>query len=278
VKFFLFILLISNALSAHFVTCNLRCQLANQMFEIAATVAYGLDHNLTPVFPNIDKAVGGQDNLKYVFPSIDTSNPNVRFKKIKEQKEHIYLPLKYIEESNICLSGYFQSEKYFVHHQDTIRKLFAPSDEIKKYIQDNWGNYLQTNCVAMHVRTFHKDSARWQPEKRFEGGLNYFKDYFKRAINCFPSNYTIFVFSDDIAWCKKNLPINQSRFIIVENNPRHIDLFLMSSCKHQIISPDSSFSWWAAWLNDNPNKQVITPKISFCRDELDFIPESWKKI
>ena len=73
-------------------------------------------------------------------------------------------------------------------------------------------------------------------------------------------NAEFFIFSDDIDWCKKHLSF--------KSNPNYIDdkynledyheLILMKYCKHNIIS-NSSFSWWGAWLNENPNKIVIYP-------------------
>ena len=53
------------------------------------------------------------------------------------------------------------------------------------------------------------------------------------------------------------------------------DLFLMSHCKH-IIMANSSFSWWAAWLNQNENKIVICPELGMWSG--DFYPEKWNKI
>ena len=67
----------------------------------------------------------------------------------------------------------------------------------------------------------------------------------------------------------------------VEGHSEVEDLWLMSLCKHNIIA-NSSFSWWGAWLNNNPNKKVIAPKKWFGDhvnlNTSDLLPESWIKI
>ena len=64
------------------------------------------------------------------------------------------------------------------------------------------------------------------------------------------------IFSDDIKWCKNNFI--GDKFTFIEGEKDYIDLWLMSLCNHNIIA-NSSFSWWGAWLNQNPNKKVIAP-------------------
>lgn len=66
--------------------------------------------------------------------------------------------------------------------------------------------------------------------------------------------------------------------LVINNLSDHAtveDLFLMSKCRHQIIA-NSSYSWWAAWLNTNHNKVVICPEVKSWED--DFYPENWIRI
>ena len=89
-----------------------------------------------------------------------------------------------------------------------------------------------------------------------------------------------FVFSDDIHWTKETLQINGAEFVDwnkAENS--YWDMFLMSKCKHNIIA-NSSFSWWAAWLNNNKIKLVLTPQnwMPHFFGTRDLIPKTWIKI
>ena len=78
-------------------------------------------------------------------------------------------------------------------------------------------------------------------------------------------------FSDDINWVKENLPLERAIYIDWNKGlDSWQDMALMSMCKHNIIA-NSTFSWWGAWLNNNPNKIVISPDWS----GTDMIPDSW---
>lgn len=140
------------------------------------------------------------------------------------------------------------------------------SDEIRK-----------TNSVSLHIR--RGDYITSKITNKFHGTccLGYYKKAMK-LINKKVKNPKYFVFSDDIYWVKKNLEIKNA-FYVDDNvgDKSYIDMQLMSMCKHNIIA-NSSFSWWAAWLNNNPNKIVIAPKKWFNdpgMDTTDLISEEW---
>ena len=95
-------------------------------------------------------------------------------------------------------------------------------------------------------------------------------------------NPYFFIFSNDIEWCQENIKLENSYYVdwnTGENSYK--DMQLMSLCKHNII-PNSTFSWWGAWLNKNPNKIVIAPEKWFneCSNinDLGIVPEKWVKI
>jgi hypothetical protein len=89
----------------------------------------------------------------------------------------------------------------------------------------------------------------------------------------------IFVFSDDITWCRNNLGFKN--MIFVEGNVDIEDLWLMSLCEKNIIV-NSSFSWWGAYLNTSKDKVVIAPSNWFGPsaglNSSDIIPDEWNKI
>ena len=107
--------------------------------------------------------------------------------------------------------------------------------------------------------------------------------YYIDAISIIKSsilNPTFYIFSDDIKWAKQNIIVEAS-LIFVEENEDYEDLELMSACKHQIIA-NSSFSWWAAYLNSDKNKIVVSPKNWVVSDNINKYIEiqlpAWQKI
>jgi hypothetical protein len=185
---------------------------------------------------------------------------------------------------NIYLQGYFQCEKYFNEYKDFIRKEFeilkVPSISNKALILDINSN---TNTVSLHIRRgnyVHNPSVN-----KVHGVLNI--EYYNDAIRYLEARLgtlKVYIFSDDISWAKANLKFKQSSFYVDLNdeNTNYEDLRLMSLCKHNVIA-NSSFSWWGAWLNQNPNKIVVAPKQWFAdpiknEEAKDIVPESWIKL
>ena len=112
------------------------------------------------------------------------------------------------------------------------------------------------------------------------------EEYYKKAISYMEEKKVkidkIYIFSDDISWCEKNLKFNyNTQFVGEELSGEKAEghLYLMSNCKNFII-PNSTFSWWGAWLSRNKNKVVIAPKqwfgIKFVK--WDIIPGEWVQL
>ena len=88
-----------------------------------------------------------------------------------------------------------------------------------------------------------------------------------------------YIFSDDMDWVKNNISISNALYIDWNKSENSWqDMYLMSQCKHNIIA-NSTFSWWGAWLNQNPNKLIIAPKKFLNTIETpDLIPSDWIKL
>ncbi len=105
-------------------------------------------------------------------------------------------------------------------------------------------------------------------------------DYYDAAIAYIKKNIPnpeLFVFSDDIAWVQENFKTDIPMMIVPSDIKDYEAGRLMSLCRHNIIA-NSTFSWWAAWLNTNEKKIVIAPKKWFndpSRDTKEFLPSSW---
>lgn len=137
------------------------------------------------------------------------------------------------------------------------------------------------NAVSLHIR--RGDYISNATTNTIHGTCNL--DYYKRAVEYIKKNSVspiFFIFSDDIDWVKDNLHLNEKHYYIDWNNAdtNYEDMRLMSLCKHNVIA-NSSFSWWGAWLNNNPKKIVIAPQKWFNDSKLntfDVIPEKRIKI
>ena len=174
---------------------------------------------------------------------------------------------------------YFISPKFFEWYRDIIIKDFSYieiSDENKNFIQKN---IKGRNTISVHIR-------RWDylnSNNSFLGTL-WATDYYDRAIKYMKKNFhnPIFLFfSDDIEWVKKHFKWNNWYIYINLNNWKDSwqDMVLMSQCRHNIIA-NSTFSWWWAYLNENPDKIVICPK-NYRNDNAfvneNIYPEWWLK-
>ena len=160
---------------------------------------------------------------------------------------------------NCILKGFWQSEKYFAHCKDDIRKQFSflPFDEKKNIAIMN--KMEKENSVAIHLR---KGADYLQSELMGKGlcGVEYYIkaiEYIKQNVD----NPVFYVFTDNPEWVKNNLP--KFDYILVDWNEvagkkNFRDMQLMSCAKHNIIA-NSTYSWWGVWLNPNPNKIVIGP-------------------
>jgi len=111
-------------------------------------------------------------------------------------------------------------------------------------------------------------------------------DYYQRAVYFLRNKALIdggiaYVFSDDPDWVRNNLKIDTEIVFVDWNRGTESwqDMYLMSLCKHNIIA-NSTFSWWGAWLNQNPDKVVIAPRKWMTYDEggIDIIPEDWIRL
>lgn len=196
----------------------------------------------------------------YIFENLDFRNDRIPIKNHHQEPFFHYTEIEYKE--NIDITGYFQSEKYFINNEELIRHSFIPKKEISDYLENKYGRMLNsgTTC-SIHVR---RGDYLFNPNYAVLD-MSYYNEALdlmrKKGINKF------IVFSDDINWCKINF--NGDEFFFVEGENDFNDLFLMSMCDHHIIA-NSSFSWWGAWLNANKEKKVIAPKNWFTsRYELD---------
>ena len=259
--------------STDYATVNIQGQLANQLFQTAAVIAYARDHGCEARFPTLKSAINAPLNIRYVFHRLDLSPipEGTKFERFNEPAPDAYCDLPYEPGKNICFQGYFPSVKYFSHHSDYIRELFSPTQDLIDRIYEKYEEVLLQQTVAVHVRTFFPDSI--DPNGGI-GRTNW--TYFINAMECFPDHYTFLVFSDRPDWVIDHFPRIKKNIHFIQGNPHYFDFYFMSLCNHFVLGPKSTFSWWAAWLNPDPDKTVIRPDDHWLPD--DAFPSPWRKI
>lgn len=195
-------------------------------------------------------------------------------KKYSERKQMIYDGKVFDINQNTYFDGFWQSEKYFKEYREELINMLVPNKTYTLEVSKVMKEVQEKESVALHVRRGDYVGLGWQLP------MNYYDLALKKMNEEIGRDFEIFVFSDDIAFTKeyfsKYADIYKINYIQYESDNAVVeDLYVMSKCKHNIIA-NSSYSWWAAWLNQNRNKVVICPEIGMWNG--DFYPEEWKKI
>lgn len=154
--------------------------------------------------------------------------------------------------------GFFQNEQYFDGIQNIIRREFTlkklPVDE---KVRKMYYEISNTESVCVHIRRgdfITNKKYNVCNEYYYQEGINYIQSLYPNAV--------FFVFSnssEDIQWIKNNFSLKGALKYVDMNNSEIDDFYLMSKCRHFIIS-NSTFSWWAAYLSTNDIKEVVAPR------------------
>lgn len=206
------------------------------------------------------------------------------FKKTQIRERRFGLFKVNLKIRNDCyLNGYWQSEKYFKDIKELIREEFIFKEMLDgKYFIDLQYQITLSNSVSVHFRRGDYVSSK-KVNQLFEVCSI---DYYQRAVKLISERIAmpkLFVFSDDISWVKSHFHTQFPMFFVDTSDPLlHSDFRLMSMCKHHIIA-NSTYSWWAAWLNPNKEKIVVAPRKWYKnkrkqRQAADLVPKEWIKI
>lgn len=264
------------------IYCNLKGGLGNMMFQIAATISLSIDRKDKCSFPNLVDHLNYLNQDKTYNPNLNHANEYLNiFKKLMNDKfttNPIYIkyPFEFVDitlpKGSILIDGFFQNEKYFKKNKNEVIQMFDFEGVCGEYVKNKY-KFLNNKITSIHIRRgdYLKYPNHHPPQTL---------DYYKKAIDLLKKETDLFlIFSDDILWCKENLHLDN--IIYIENEKDYNELYLMSLCKNNIIS-NSSFSWWGAWLNNDPDKIVIGPKIWFgnaIKHNTDgILPENWIKM
>ncbi|MCW3789193.1 alpha-1,2-fucosyltransferase [Plebeiibacterium sediminum] len=256
--------------------------LGNQLFQYATGRMLSLKHNV-PLLLDLSWFENNQRDTKREFKlnkfncqySVASYNDLLAFEhkpsnffitKLKKLEDIIHSRKVIVEHSfkninphifkapkNTFLSGYWQSEAYFLKIKDVLKKELSINNN-NLFFSKITAN--KTITIGIHVRRGDYVTNPIYKKKFGTCSLDYYKNAIN-YINMHTINAHYYIFSDDISWCKLNLKI-QHPHEYVQTKSDIEDFALLKQCHHQIIA-NSSFSWWAAWLNTNNNKIVIAP-------------------
>ena len=280
------------------ITCNIMGGLGNQLFQIFTTISYAIQTRNVFYFYESEFTGGVGITIKrdtYWDNLLSKLKPFLRkeFPPLKIIQEKIFtfnqIPLTNMIGKDICLHGYFQSYKYFQSTYKTIYRLLNIDNHkknVKKLLKDLNISIDFENTVSIHFRLGDyktlQDSHPLMTDDYYKKALEYIFIHTKNV-----TNVLFFCEDEDIEEITIRIHNLQLLFPHVEfnrasNNLKDWEqLLLMSCCKYNIIA-NSSFSWWAAYLNSNEDKIICYPSTwfgpSINHDTKDLCPEEWIKI
>jgi hypothetical protein len=232
--------------------------LGNQMFQYAFIKALAKKYNANFCIP--PNEVFGRFYYQKLFSNIDEcfdikcDRRMEQYPSIRETFFHYDQELIDNIEGDHNLVGFFQSEKYFKDIETELRSNdFVFKDDITQACKEIIDEYK--GSISLHIR---RNDFVTNPNHPLQSN-----QYYMDALEQFPKDLPVLVFSDDVAWCKNQEMFSDDRFLISETENAYCDLYIMSNCDYHVMC-NSTFSWWGAWLSNSKN--VVAPKNWFSGD------------
>jgi len=286
-----------------FVELGVLGRLGNQLFQYAALKALGLENGYDVRIPNPatqvwhnQKCLLSEFNLECKY--YDTDLP-LYIKYLYNERDHMnYDPNFWTIADGTNLKGFFQSTHYFEKHSEQIKKELTPKPwhlkKAEKKIAEIKAKYPGCDIVSLHLRRGDNtdgSNISVKLNQMYDSFESDYDEYLEKALLQFDRRTTkFFVFSGgsrsvgndntaDMEWCKKEF--SGAEFIFSETNDTMEDFCLIRACDHNIISPVSSFGWWAAYLNPSKEKIVVAPKhyhpdMPEYKHRPGFYPKDWR--
>lgn len=262
-------------------------RVGNQLFQFAAAFGVAKKNGYDLFFPEENTTIPSVENFKdgvtrevtFQIPSVfeverllkPINDIRLEFE-VHEPHFHFSPYILDIPDST-NLHGYFQSEKYFEHCKEELIETLKFKKEISEFAEREKKKY-DGELVSVHVRVGdYKHMQMHHPVCQ--------KDYYVKAMELFKGSKFL-VFSDDLEHCRTMFE-GMDDIYYSESHSDSVDMCLMSLCDHNIIA-NSSFSWWAAYLNKNKTKQVVAPTKWFgpsyngINDTKDLYCKEWIKL
>lgn len=254
-------------------------RIGNQLFQYAALVGIAKQRGFDFLIPE-------DQELSKCFEMLHCGNRYgyVDGDEIELHDSHEFCSELFFECPNhIHLNGYFQSEKYFSNAERLLKWDFRFKSEIVEEVESKYSDILSKNPVSICVREYND---RFDYPGSHNNHRNLPWKYFERAIEILGKERQYIICSNNLDLCKKQEVFSGDNFHFNDVTTRveksFFDLCLMSKCSDFIIS-NSTFAWWGAYLNKNPDKKVIAPDTWYGSglahiSTKDLLPETWEVI
>jgi len=272
------------------ITCNFFGGLGNNLFQLATVYSIHKKFGYEMSIPSITSRPGADRiNQSSKLELMDLFENEFQYNdELEGLTQYVNSDTHLVEYSytptpntdNTCYFGYFQSEKYFLGVD--VAKDFVVKSENIKAIESMYGDCFNKKTISLHYRL-----GGDRPSQHMQ---NYHKnvsiDFYKKALELVkynPEEYNILVFTDNIPLCEQLLETLGHEFTIIDNDNNNIlDFTFMSLCDVNIVG-NSTFAWWAAYVNKKDNMVIVTedewfgPGYSHFNLK-DVFPEKWVKI
>lgn len=249
-------------------TFNTNGRLGNMLFRYASLLGLAEKHKTNLKLPEWKYS----QYFEGEFPIGDTKGILVKESTFKYIEDWGYINWQ----QPIDIHGYLQSEKYFNHCKESVKKSLTFKSDFVRQVKAQFDskNVFDKKTIAISVRR-----GDYVNNPYYE--LLPITYYILSLFENFPDwrDCNIIIFSDDIPYCKVHFDCIPNVFFS-QNNSDIEDICLMSQCDNFILS-NSTFSWWGAWLGEKENSVIVRPNYLFAgkgleeNDWSDFYPERW---
>jgi hypothetical protein len=280
-------------------------RLGNQLFQYAALKSLGLKKNYEVKIPDLQtKQWHNQQCLLSNFNldcGILNNSDLEKFQFEYDEPDPMeYDPGFFSIPDNTNLAGFFQSTYYFSEFKDIIKKELTPKNEFMHKAMDKMNAFRgDYDLVSVHLRRGDNTHNLGENQRVLRhtygyddvpGQNSFFFSYFNKAKDVYKNRkvkYLVFcggsrnvcgTEQQDIDWCKK--VFTGDEYLFSENHDSMLDFCCISLCDHHIVGHISSFGWWAAYINPQPNKIVVAPNkyhpdIPEFTHRKGFFPPEW---
>ncbi len=244
------------------------------MFQIAATLGYAYRYGGHAASFDLSSQGEYANTIFHRLPIGRIPEDSIE---IWDPGDFSFREIPFHEGRDVVIRGHLQSERYFEHCRQAIASMLGPSHEEERRLSDKYRECLSGTALSVHVRRgdyLHKQECHPLLS------VGHYRTALETVRSRTPVD-RVLCFSDDIPWCRDAVDLDVPTTYI-EGERADTDMFLMSMCRHNVIA-NSTFSWWAAWLNPNPSKIVIAPQRHFGPafghlSDRDIYPEGWLRL